>query len=115
MWGFIALVAVIAAMAISISLAYGGSYHGSEYGGFGPYWMMGSGFYGIGFLMPVVGAVAVVIFLLVLYFAFFTTGNHNVASTAANNVSPEDMVRGKYARGEISEDEYRRVMENLRR
>ena len=112
-WGLIAVAAAFAVVNISISLLYRGTY---QNGAYGPYWMMGYGFYGTGIFMPVMGAVVAIFIILVLYLASGAATSHGGNGNSSHPRStPEEIARLKYASGDISEEEYLNVMENLRR
>jgi putative membrane protein len=115
-WIIVALAAAMAAVSIIMSLLFARSYTGSNSGTYGPFWMMGYGFYGMGIIMPLVGVVSVIFVLFFLYYLFgWFRESSNYSQVGSSGSSPEDIARERFARGEISEDEYRRILELIRK
>ncbi|MEM0156370.1 MAG: SHOCT domain-containing protein [Thermoplasmataceae archaeon] len=115
-WIVVGLVAVMAAVSIIASILFDHSYPSSNTGTYGPYWMMGYGFYGMGIIMPIVGVVSVIFVLVFLYYFFGwfrDPYDHHQSGSSAS--TPEDIARERLARGEISEDEYRRILELIKK
>lgn len=110
-WILVALVSVIAAIAIIVSILYGGGYYGGTYG---PYNMMG-GFYGMGIIMPVIAVISVVFVLVFIYFIFESMGGNGRDSSASSKGRAEEIARERFARGDITEQEFNTLIENLRR
>ena len=110
-WILIALVSVVAAVAIIIAILLGGNYHNGTYGPFG---MMG-GFYGMGIVMPIIGVISVILVIVFFYFIFEavrTPESYRPVEKAAN---AEEIAKERFAKGEISEEEYRQIIETIRR
>lgn len=108
MWAIIALVSIIAAIAILTSVLYGDRYNSGFYG---PYGMMG----GFGFwLMPVVGAIALILVVVFIYFLITAISEGSSYDASMDHQTPMVIARERYARGEISENEYDRIIDNLK-
>ncbi len=110
-WVLVGLVAVIAAVAIITSVLFGGRYTN---GTFGPYGMMG-GYYGMGLIMPIIGVISVI---FVIVFVFFILDALRVSERhfdSAYNFRAEEIARERFAKGEISEQEYYAMLEKLRK
>lgn len=112
MWVLIGLIAAFVSIGIIALTVFGGPFYGSGYYASG---MMGYGFYGMGIFMPVILAFSVI---LVIVFVYFLVGlfRQPVATGHASSMeNAAEIARQRYARGEIQEEEYRTMMENLRR
>ena len=110
-WILVALVSAVAAVAIIIAILFGGNYYGGTYG---PYGMMG-GFYGMEIIMPIIGVISVILVLVFIYFFFEavrTPESYRPVEKAAN---AEEIAKERFAKGEISEEEYRQIIETIRR
>ncbi len=110
-WVLVGLVAVIAAVAIITSVLFGGRYTN---GTFGPYGMMG-GYYGMGLIMPIIGVISVI---FVIVFVFFILDALRVSDRhfdSAYSFRAEEIARERFAKGEISEQEYYAMLEKLRK
>ena len=110
-WILVALVSAVAAVAIIIAILFGGNYYSGTYG---PYGMMG-GFYGMGIIMPIIGVISVILVLVFIYFFFEavrTPESYRPVEKAAN---AEEIAKERFAKGEISEEEYRQIIETIRR
>lgn len=80
----------------------------------GPYgWMGGGPYYGWGGMWWVGPLVMAVVFLLVLWIVLLV-GRALWRAAGAGPADPETVVRLRYARGEISAEEYQRLLVNLR-
>ncbi len=109
-WVLVALVSVVGAVAIIVSILFGGHYYSGTYG---PYEMMG-GFYGMGIIMPVIGVISVIFVLIFIYFIFESIGASNRNHGSAYNGRAEEIAKERFAKGEISEQEYRNLMDKIR-
>jgi len=106
-WVLIALVVVIGVIAIVSALLFGGMYRG---GGFYPA-MMG-GFYGMGIIMPIIGIVSVI---AVIIFIYLLIEGLRSPYEREPPYRAEYLAKERLARGEITEEEFNRIMEDLRR
>lgn len=105
-WLLIGLVAIIAAVSIIVSIIFGGMY-GNGYFGYGM--MSGYGFW----IMPVMGAIALVFVVVFLYFLISVLpGSHPVEQQGYGPA--ETLARERFAKGEISEEEYNQILRKLR-
>jgi putative membrane protein len=112
-WVLIGLVVLVAAVAIVVSILYGGKYVNGTYG---PYGMMGAyGFYGVGIIMPIVGAITFIFVLLFIYFFLEGVRGHTMNHTTYYQGSAEDIAKERLAKGEINETEYQRIIETIRK
>lgn len=111
LWILVALVSTVAAVAIIVSILFGGNYHNGTYG---PYGMMGA-FYGIGIIMPIIGIISITIVLVFIYFIFETLRKPEPYRSVDKTAIAEDIAKERFARGEISEAEYRQIIETIRR
>lgn len=107
-WFLIGAVALIASIAVVLSIVFGGSYGNSRM--YGPYWMMGG--FGI-WLMPIFAAVALIVVVIFIYFLISLIPRNVKQEPADTSESPVDIARGRYARGELSEEEYKKIIDNL--
>lgn len=110
-WVLVALVSTVAAVAIIVSILFGGRYSGGTYGPFG---MMG-GYYGMGIIMPVIGVISVIFVLVFIYFIFEALRGPGEEYSPAYGGRAEEIAKERLARGEISEDEYNRLIKNIRK
>lgn len=107
-WLLVGLVAIVAAVSIVASILYGGRYSNGYYG---PYGMMG----GYGFwMMPIIGAVSLILVVIFIYFLISVLPRSAPQNSAISASTPETIARERYARGEISEDEYSKIINNLK-
>lgn len=114
-WVLVGLVVVIAAITISMAFLFRGDYNNGTYG-YGPFGMMGSyGFYGFGILMPVIGAITVVFVLLFVYFLIEAFGSSDKKYGNLSTGQVEDIAKERFARGEITEEEYKKIIETLKK
>ncbi len=118
LWVLISLIAVVAAISIILSFVFGG---GSSSVNYGPFGMMGYGYYGMGIVMPIIGIVSVIFVIVFIYFLLDSARDSNAQSNSVRYSepggyrSPEDIARERYARGEITEEELRKIEETLRK
>jgi len=110
-WIFVSLLAIIVTVAIVISVLFGGRYYS---GGYGPYAMMG-GFYGMWIIMPVMGIILLILGMIFIYFIIETIRTP-VKYNHSDDISiAEEIAKERLARGDISEEEYRRIIQNIRK
>ena len=110
-WIIVALIGAIAVTSI-VSFAIYGRY-GYTYG-FGPYGMMGGfPFYGMYIIMPIMAVISILVVILFFRYIFGAMGDHMGYSWNERSRA-EDILKERYARGEISQEEFNRMMENLR-
>jgi len=108
-WIIVGLIVVVAAIGIISFVIVGrnGIYpHGT-------YFMMG-GFplYAAYIIMPIMAAVSI---LVVFLFLYFIIGLFRGTKMEINNTTKaEDILKERYARGEISLDEYNKMMEQIK-
>ena len=110
LWILIGLVVLVAAISI-IMAAIGGFPSNGTYGTFG---MMG-GYYGMVVIMPIIGAISVIFVLVFIYFFLdmlrgTDTNHHNYESGSAENIAKE-----RFARGEITAEEYSKIISTIRK
>lgn len=105
----VAFTAVVAVMFLLSGQAYRGGY-------FGYHGMMGYGFYGMGtaFLIASFAMVAILVVLACVLFSLFKPGTEQ-NMPAGSAAGPADIASERYAKGEISGEEYRRIRENLKK
>ncbi len=111
-WVLVGLVAIVAVVSIIMAVLFGNGYSSGNYGTFG---MMGVGYYGMGLVMPIIGVIALVFVLLFIYYLVESAAQPLGGNPANVNVTPEEVVKLRFARGEITQDEYSRLIENLRK
>ena len=112
-WVIIGIVFVVAAVAILIFVLSGGTYYNGYNGGFGM--MGGYGYYGAGIFMPVVWVISAILVVLLLYFIFVTLFSPHRDHYTIYREDAEKTAKERFARGEINEDEYHRIMNNIRK
>jgi putative membrane protein len=111
MWILVALVSAVVAVAIIVSILFGGNYYNGTYGSYG---MMG-GFYDMGIIMPIIGMISVILVLLSIYFIFEDVRIPEPYRPVERIARAEEITKERFARGEISEAEYRQMIETIRR
>lgn len=111
LWALVVLFVVIAIISFVLSFLFrNGSYTGT----YGPFGMMGSGYYGMGTIMPIVGAISVVLVLVFVYFLADALRGEPRAEQSSSGRSPEAIAKERLARGEITEDEYNGLIQRLK-
>ena len=111
LWIVLALIVVMAVIAASAAIFLrngSGNYYG-------PYGMMGGGYAGMIIFMPVIGVLSAAFVLIFIYFFFEMLRGSNSEEHGSNYGQAEKIIRERYARGEISEDDYNRMISNLRK
>ena len=110
-WVLVGLVAVVAAVAITTSILFGGRYYNGAYGSYG---MIG-GFYGMGIIMLIIGVISVILVLVFIYFIFEAVRTTEPYRPVEQTARAEEIAKERFAKGEISEAEYRQMIETIRR
>ncbi len=110
LWVLVGFIAIVIAAAVIFSMYSGGGYNGGNYVNNG-YYMMG----GSGIAMPLIGVVAVVFFLIFLYYMFSASGTHREGQYAPYLNGAEEIAKARLARGEITEGEYQKMVTILRK
>lgn len=110
-WILITLVSIIGALAIIVSVWFGGRYYSGNYG---PYNMMG-GFYGMGIIMPIIGVISLIFVLIFIFFIFGAFDDRGREHVGAQSTRAEEIAKERFAKGEISESEYNSLVERLRK
>lgn len=109
MWILVGLVAVVAALAIIGAYVFGTVY------GPGPYGMMsGFGYYPMVILMPVMGVITLVFVILFIYFLLEAFKGEGWKYSGTPGKTAGEIAKERYAKGEITEEEYRKIMETIR-
>lgn len=112
-WVLVGLIVVVAIVTITMAVLFGGRYYS---GGYGPFGMMaGYGFYGMGIIMPIIGVITIIFVLLFVYFVLEVFRGPENEDHPSRSSNAEDIAKERLAKGEITEDEYRRIIEALRR
>ena len=111
LWIVMALIVLMAVVATLAAIFGGYKYNGS----YVPYGMMGSGYTGMIIFMPIIGIVSVIFVLLFIYFFFEMFRDSSDNHHRDNYSDVEKIVKERYARGEISEDDYNKMISNLRK
>ena len=115
-WVIIGIVFVVAAVAILIFVLSGGTSYNGYNGYNGGFGMMGGyGYYGAGIFMPVVWVISAILVVLLLYFIFVTLFSPHRDHYTIYREDAERTAKERFARGEINEDEYHRIMNNIRK
>ncbi len=110
-WVLVGLVAIVAALAIAGSYFFGVGYPS----GTGAYGMMGGyGYYSMGIIMPILGAISVVFVILFIYFILDAFRDEDIRHYEPRAMTPEDIAKERLARGEITEEQYRKIIETIR-
>jgi putative membrane protein len=73
--------------------------------------MYQGGWFGMGTL----GLFWIVLIVIAVLLAVWAIGRANVTRTRTGDESPEEILKRRYARGEIDRDEYHRRLDDLRR
>lgn len=104
LWIIAGLAAAIAIIYSIVVLSPQGS--GQPYY-YGPYGMMRFAYFGPGYLMPIIGIFSFIIIIGLLYFIIEST-------SPGDGRSAENIARERLAKGEISEEEFRKIINNIR-
>jgi len=110
-WVLLALFAIVASVGIIISVLLYGRYSGGTYG---PWGLMG-GYYGMGIIMPVLGTISVIFVIVFIYFIFEALLGHDSSHGNPSSGAEGDIVKERLAKGEITDEEYLRLIEKIRR
>ena len=112
----VGLVAVVAVVSVIAFVVFGGRYYNGYYG---PYGMMGGyGFFGMGILMPIIAAITLIFIILFVYLiigAFHEPENEDRITHSSQVKDAEQIAKQRFARGEITEEEYTKIIETLRK
>jgi putative membrane protein len=112
----VGLVVVVAVVSVIVFVLFGGRYYNGYYG---PYGMMGGyGFFGMGILMPVIAAITLIFIVLFVYFIIGAFHDHENGGQVTNPSQVGDaelIAKQRFARGEITEEEYKKIIETLRK
>ncbi len=113
-WILVALVAVMATISVVMAVLFGRNYYNGPYP---PFNMPANGYarVGIAIMMPVM---AIITIIFVIIFVRFLLANirstymerHGMWSNNAENIAKE-----RLAKGEITEEQYQRIIETLRK
>ena len=107
-WVIIGIIAIIAVLSLVPPLLYRGSLPLTGYGMMGGY-----PYYGMYIFMPVMAIVSVLVIFLFIY--FLTESVHETGFTHDHgDLDALEILRRRYARGEINENEYREKLKELR-
>ncbi|WP_297215517.1 SHOCT domain-containing protein [Thermoplasma sp.] len=103
-WALIAMIALVVILSVIPTIYYGVGYRGFGYG------MMGYPYYGMYIFMPIMAIISILVIVLFIYLFFGAfSGIHDYDDRA------EEILKERYARGEISKEEYEKRLEDLRR
>ena len=116
-WILVALVAVMATVSVVMAVLFGGHYYNGSYG---PSNMPGNGYapYGLAIMIPIMAVLAIITIIFVIIFVRFLFANiggtymerHSMWSNNAENIAKE-----RLAKGEITEEQYQKIIETLRK
>lgn len=113
-WVLVGLVLTAIAVVVVVSLLLGGGYGSGSYGPY--YGMMGGyGYYGLGLVMPIVAVLSAVFVIVFIYIIIEVARRPSVEYTAAAGANAEETAKLRLARGEISQEEYGRIIEAIRK
>ena len=108
-WIIVGLIVVVAAIGVISFVVIGRNGIYSH----GTYFMMGGfPFYGAYIIMPIMAAISILVVFLFLYFIIGLFGGSKMESH--NTTRAEDILKERYARGELSIDEYNKMMEQIK-
>lgn len=112
LWVIIGISAAVASLVITMWLLSSGMYSHGVYGGNG---MMGYGYYGIGIVVIAGAALSVILLLVFIYLlvSLLRPVESAASKTPGNTVG--EILAERYARGELTDEEFRRMRENLER
>ncbi len=115
-WILIALVAVMATISVVMSVLFGRPYYNGSYRSFGINMPAnGYAYYGIAIMMPIMAIITIIFVVIFVRFLLINIRGtymerHNMWSNNAENIAKE-----RLAKGEITEEEYRKIIETIRR
>ena len=112
-WILLIFVLIVSALAIMTSIIFGAN---MLHGTYGPQYMMG-GYpgYSMFFIMPVIGIISLIFFLLFIYFIIDGVHESESIGNARNPTIAEQIAKERYAKGEITEQEYIKIVDTLRK
>lgn len=111
-WILLAMVIIVIGIAVAMSVVYGGHYASGNYTY--PFGMM-AGYAGAWIFFPVAMVIGFVFVVLIIYFLVGTAMGTSHSHFDWNAGTPEQIAKERYARGEINEEEYTRIINNLRK
>jgi len=107
-WIVVAFIAVMAALSIVWIFLY----RGTPYTTYpGQYYMGSFPAYGMFIFMPIMAAMSILVIFLILYFVFELFGHADHVMPL--NSQAVEILKQRYARGEISEEEYRKKLSEI--
>ncbi|MHB1707857.1 MAG: SHOCT domain-containing protein [Thermoplasmataceae archaeon] len=109
LWLFAGIVVVIAAAGIILSMFFRGVYAGNSYAQFGM--MGGYGYNGIGVFMPIIAVISVIFAMILIFLILGAFSNPQYSST--NSIEAIEIAKQRFARGEVSEEEYDRIIKTI--
>lgn len=109
-WVMIGLIAVVAAVAIVASLLFGQNNSNGMYNY--PYGMVGGYGYTM-WIMPVIGMISLVFVISFIYYINDVAGGHRIYDDSNSRMRYENIIMERLARGEITKDEYSKLMSTL--
>ncbi len=76
--------------------------------------MMNGGYYDMGWGFPFMGIFFFIFFvILIVYIVKMITGNNNAEQNSSKELSALEILKQRYARGEIDEKTYQQMKKNL--
>lgn len=109
-WVIVGIVAAVASLGVTLWLISGGMYYGGPYSGYG---MMGYGFFGMGIVVIAGAAVSVILLLLFIYLLAGLLRPVGPVAAKISGGSAGEILAERYALGEITEEEFKRMKGNL--
>ncbi len=115
-WILVALVAVMATISVVMSVIFGRPYYNGSYRSFNINMPAnGYAYYGIAIMMPIMAIITIIFVVIFVRFLLINIRGtymerHNMWSNNAENIAKE-----RLAKGEITEEEYRKIIETIRR
>ena len=116
-WILVALVAVMATISAVMAVLFGGHYYNGPYG---PFNMPANGYvhFGLAVMIPIMAVMVIITIIFVVIFVRFLLANiggpymerHSMWSNNAENIAKE-----RLAKGEITEEQYEKIIETLRK
>ncbi|BAB60367.1 TVG1262323 [Thermoplasma volcanium GSS1] len=107
MWILIGLIAVVVVLSLIPIGIYGVGYRGPYFG------MMGLPYYGMYFFMPIMAAISILVIILFIY--LIAGAFHDGSIMSDENSRATEILKERYAKGEISEEEYRKKLDELKK
>ncbi|MDS0257349.1 hypothetical protein ApAK_06675 [Thermoplasmatales archaeon AK] len=107
----VGLVAAVAVVSTVLAFIYRGT--ATTYPDW-PYGMMGYGYVGMWIVMPLIAAVSVVLFVFFIYYLMEAIRPSNEVNMPSQQ-DPEEIAKLRLAKGEISQEEYERLIQAIHR